>query len=195
MWRMYISMGEKGRSNRKARSFLFSSRVKIGKKINDTCVTLLQSVIFFCSLSFSRNVDRCKNWNGKINEEYTSFFFFACKLTNESYVTRRTVARPNLTLLANTSYLPPHPPSVHSLYSCCPCIKPLSVDWTAVLQTQAVWWMNTTRYIVDTSIYRRGLYYYINNFELPRLAKHSSIIQLSNSRMKEDEFSVPRVRN
>lgn len=36
---------------------------------------------------------------------------------------------------------------------------------------------------VDASIYRCGSI--INNFEFPRLAKHSSVIQLLNSRMKE----------
>lgn len=176
---------------------VFSSLLawKLAKKLTILVLLFYKVLFFFALFLFRETLTDVKIETEKLTKNIYPFFFFACKLTNESYVTRRTVARPNLTLLANTSYPPPHPPSVHSLYSCCPCIKPLSVDWTTVLQTQAVWWMNTTRYIVDTSIYRRGLYYYINNFELPRLAKHSSIIQLSNSRMKEDEFSVPRVRN
>lgn len=71
---------------------------------------LFYKVLFFFALFlFRETLTDVKIETEKLTKNIYPFFFFACKLTNESYVTRRTVARPNLTLLANTSYLPPHP--------------------------------------------------------------------------------------
>lgn len=53
--------------------------------------------------------------------------------------------------------------------------------------------MNERNTFADTSIYGCGCV--INNFELPRLAKRSSIIQLSNSKVKEWIFHSTCLNN
>lgn len=81
-----VSMKRGRGRNRKARNFLFSSGVKIGKKLT----VLVLRFFFFLSLPFFREtltLTGVKIETKKPTKKYVSFFR---KLTNESYVTRRT---------------------------------------------------------------------------------------------------------